>query len=82
MVIVALGLIGLPMARAGKFTKGRDVAPFTAELNPGNYLWHPEVSPAGPVVVLVSLPDQIMYVYGNGVRIGRSTVSTRTAGHK
>ncbi len=79
---VALGLIGLPMARAGKFTKGRDVSPFTADLKPGDYLWHPEVSPAGPVVILVSLPDQVMYVYRNGVRIGRSTVSTGTAGHR
>src|SRR5204862_6365693 len=55
--IVALGLIGLPMARAANFTKGRDVKPFTTELKPRDYLWHPEVSPAGPVVVLVSLPD-------------------------
>jgi hypothetical protein len=30
-------------------------------LKPGDYVWHPEVSPAGPVVVLVSIPDQIMY---------------------
>jgi hypothetical protein len=81
ITIVALGLIGLPFARAAKFTKGQHVAPFTAELKPGDYLWHPEVSPAGPVVVLVSLPDQVMYVYRNGVRIGRSTVSTGTAGH-
>ena len=26
--------------------------------------------------ILVSLPDQLLYVYRNGVRIGRSTVST------
>src|SRR5207253_3277748 len=59
-----------------------EAKPFTANLKPGDYLWHPEVSPAGPVVVLVSLPDQVMYVYRNGVRIGRSTVSTGTAGHR
>lgn len=28
------------------------------------------------VVVLVSLPDQVLYLYRNGVQIGRSTVST------
>jgi hypothetical protein len=28
------------------------------------------------VIVFASLPDQLMYVYRNGVRIGRSTVST------
>ena len=64
------------------YTKGRAVAPFTPQFKPGDYVWHPEVSPAGPVVVLVSLPDQVMYVYRNGVRIGRSTVSTGTAGHR
>ena len=82
VIIAALGLIGLPFAGAANFTKGRNVKPFTADLKPGDYLWHPEVSPAGPVVVLVSLPDQVMYVYRNGVRIGRSTVSTGTAGHR
>src|SRR6202045_3164709 len=56
-------------------TKGRAVKPFTPELKPGDYVWHLEVSPAGPVVVFVSLPDQVVYVYRNGVRLGRSTVS-------
>jgi hypothetical protein len=78
IIIAALGLIGLPFAGAANFTKGRNVKPFTADPKPGDYLWHPEVSPAGPVVVLVSLPDQVMHVYRNGVRIGRSTVSTGT----
>ena len=82
IIIVTLGLIGLPFAGAANFTKGRNVNPFTADLKPGDYLGHPEVSPAGPVVVLVSLPDQVMYIYRNGVRIGRSTVSTGTAGHR
>ena len=47
------------------YTKGRAVAPFTPQFKPGDYVWHPEVSPAGPVVVLVSLPDQVMYVDRN-----------------
>src|ERR1700704_177309 len=63
-------------------TKGRRIAPFTPTLKPGDYIWHPEVSPAGPVVVLVSLPDQVMFVYRNGVRIGRSTVSTGKQGKR
>jgi lipoprotein-anchoring transpeptidase ErfK/SrfK len=61
-------------------TKGRAVTPFTHNLKPGDYTWHPELSPAGPVVVLVSLPDELLYVYRNGVRIGRSTVSTGKPG--
>jgi hypothetical protein len=63
-------------------TKGREVAPLTRALKPGDYAWHPEVSPAGPVVILVSLPDQLLYVYRNGVRIGRSTVSTGKPGKR
>jgi len=82
-VVAFLTLLGpsLLFAVTG-YTKGRAVAPFTPQFKPGDYVWHPEVSPAGPVVVLVSLPDQVMYVYRNGVRIGRSTVSTGTAGHR
>jgi hypothetical protein len=64
------------------FTKGRVVSPFKPDLKPGEYVWHPEVSPAGPVVIIVRLPDQAMYVYRNGVRIVRSTVSTGAKGHR
>ena len=69
-----------PESYAQAHTKGTPVAPFTPTLKPGDYAWHSELSPAGPVVVLVSLPDQILYVYRNGVRIARSTVSTGKPG--
>lgn len=78
--IVTSFLLTAPELRAQGHTKGRPVAASAAELKPGDYAWHPEVSPAGPVVVLVSLPDQILYVYRNGVRIGRSTVSSGKPG--
>jgi lipoprotein-anchoring transpeptidase ErfK/SrfK len=45
-------------------------------------VWHPEVSPAGPVVINVSLPEQLLYVYRNGVRIGRSSISSGKAGRQ
>jgi hypothetical protein len=69
------------LADAAGFTKGKEVAPFPKELESGDYVWHPEISPAGPVVVVISLPDQQLYVFRNGVRIGRSTVSTGKKGH-
>ena len=78
--IVTSFLLMAPELRAQGHTKGRPVAASAAELKPGDYAWHPEVSPAGPVVVLVSLPDQILYAYRNGVRIGRSTVSSGKPG--
>jgi len=75
-------LLVAPLSDAIGFTKGREVAPFPTEFTPGDYIWHPEISPAGPVVILVSLPAQVLYVFRNGVRIGRSTVSTGKKGHR
>ena len=51
-------------------------------LKPGEYAWHPEVSPKGPIVMIISLPEQLAYVYRNGVIIGASTVSTGKKGHE
>jgi hypothetical protein len=78
VTLVPLSITSRSYAQA--HTKGREVAPLTPALKPGDYVWHPEVAPAGPVVILVSLPDQLLYVYRNGLRIGRSTVSTGKPG--
>lgn len=49
-------------------------------LAPGQYEWQPERSSSGPVLMVVSIDDQMAYVYRNGVQIARSTVSTGRAG--
>ena len=41
-----------------------------ALLEPGSFEWHPERASSGPVVVIVSLPDQQAYVYRNGFGSG------------
>jgi hypothetical protein len=46
------------------------------KLKPGQFTWHPERSPDGPVAIIVSLPTQLCHVYRNGIRIAVSTVST------
>jgi hypothetical protein len=80
-IAIALALLfSVSTTDAASHTQGRAVKALTPELKPGDYVWHPEVSPAGPVVVFVSLPDQLLYLYRNGVRIGRSTVSTGKPG--
>ncbi len=48
---------------------------------PGQFEWHPEPTPVGPLLMVVSIDDQIAYVYRNGVQIARSTVSTGAPGH-
>ena len=49
-------------------------------LQPGEYLWLPELAPEGPLVMLVSLPQQLAFTYRNGIRIGVTTVSTGRPG--
>jgi hypothetical protein len=51
-----------------------------AVLKPGQFIWTPELAPAGPMVLIVSLKRQQAYVYRNGVRIGATTVSTGKKG--
>src|SRR5262245_43147342 len=50
-------------------------------LKPGQFIWDADASPKGPLVVVVSLPEQRARVYRNGVSIGVSTVSTGRPGH-
>jgi L,D-transpeptidase catalytic domain len=49
---------------------------------PGEFSWHPERAPEGSVAVIVSLIEQRVHVYRNGVRIGVSTCSTGKPGHE
>ncbi len=63
------------------FALGAPVAP-RSQLRPNDYTWHPQTSPKGPVLVVISLPEQQAYVYRNGVIIGRTTISSGRAGHR
>ena len=56
--------------------------PDPAHLRPGEFIWHPEVAPEGPLVVVVSLDEQRVYVYRNGIAIGLSTISSGRKGHE
>ena len=56
--------------------------PPRSQLRPNEYTWHPQTSPQGPVLVVISLPEQQAYVYRNGVLIGRTTISSGRAGHR
>jgi lipoprotein-anchoring transpeptidase ErfK/SrfK len=70
-------------AQPPKTTVPKTTAPATMPaLKPGQFTWTPELAPQGPVVIVVSLPEQRAYVYRNGVRIGVSTVSTGKPGHE
>lgn len=69
---------------AAKFTAAASTADVRGptDLKPGEYLWHPEISPTGPIVLVVSLDEQRAYVYRNGIAIGLTTISSGKAGHE
>ena len=71
-------LASLPMTAA---VAAEDTAPAgPLALKPGQFLWHPEIAPDGPVVLVVSLDQQLAYVYRNGIAIGISTISSGKPG--
>lgn len=73
-----LALVGTPaLAQAPQ-----EVVRELDKLAPGEFTWHPERQPSGPVSVIVSIPQQTVHVYRNGVRIGVSTCSTGKRGHE
>jgi lipoprotein-anchoring transpeptidase ErfK/SrfK len=51
-------------------------------LQPGEFAWVPQMSTGGPMMVLVNINEQMAYVYRNGLRIGRTSVSTGKKGHE
>ncbi len=85
LTILALSVALLTSAQAvekpSAHTKGTPTGKATGPLKPGEYWWNPKLSPAGPLMVLVSVPEQTMHVYRNGILIGRSTISTGTKGN-
>ncbi|HEY2680859.1 MAG TPA: L,D-transpeptidase [Candidatus Udaeobacter sp.] len=80
---ISVGLLtaSQAMEKPSFHTKGSPTGKPTGRLKPGEYWWHPEISPQGPLMILVSVPEQTMHVYRNGILIGRSTVSTGSKGH-
>src|SRR6185436_15563123 len=80
LVLVSFVATSIAMDRPTFHTKGSPTGKPTGPLKPGEYWWNSQVSPEGPVVMLVSIPQQTMHVYRNGVLIGRSSVSTGSQG--
>ncbi|MEW9808367.1 L,D-transpeptidase [Mesorhizobium sp. ZMM04-5] len=51
------------------------------DLRNGEFNWFPERSRSGPMLIIVSIPDQLVHVYRNDVRVAASTCSTGKPGH-
>jgi hypothetical protein len=74
-------LAGAPLF-LGSHAIGEEVIKEIHMLEPGEFTWHPDRSPQGAVAVVVSIPEQLVHVYRNGVRIAVSTCSTGKTGHE
>lgn len=52
----------------------------TAPLRAGEFTWNPEFSASGPLVIIISLGEQTLSAYRNGIRIARSSISSGAKG--
>ena len=51
-------------------------------LRPGEFVWAPQIAPAGPMLLIVNVQTQRAVLFRNGVTIGATTVSTGRQGHE
>ncbi|HEU0276004.1 MAG TPA: L,D-transpeptidase [Candidatus Udaeobacter sp.] len=79
--VAGLLVIERPIIFGEAFTEGVRVSPETVTLKPGEFVWEPERAPEGPLLIVASITEQVAYVYRNGIRIARSSVSTGRPGH-
>jgi len=85
----ALACISLPLvagewvlAQGSKTSSPLELARQAEALKPGEWVWAPDIAPAGPITVYVDLSRQLAYVYRNGVRIAASSISSGKPGHE
>jgi hypothetical protein len=53
-----------------------------APLRAGEFAWNPELSANGPLVVIISLNEQTLSAYRNGIRIAQSSISSGTSNRR
>jgi hypothetical protein len=75
-------LVGAAAMFAARPAASQLVNKYAEQLRNGEFNWFPERSPAGPVLIIVSIPDQRVHVYRNGIRVAASSCSTGKPGHR
>ena len=78
---VLVGAASMTVSIIGLEVLAAEVTKEIKDLLPGEFSWTPDRQPTGPVAVVVSIPEQRVHVYRNGVRIAVSTCSTGKPGH-
>jgi hypothetical protein len=62
LLLLLAGSAFAEMPRPSFHTQGMPTGKPTGPLKPGEYWWKPEISPSGPIIALVSIPQQTMNV--------------------
>src|SRR4051794_9848743 len=81
-LFLAFGPTGVLFAQGAPTSAQLQLAKEADKLKPGQWLWKPQIAPAGPILVYVDLSRQLATVYRNGVRIGVSTISSGRPGYE
>lgn len=79
-IALTLAMAGPGQAQQVDLASG-SVVEAVAHLKAGQYVWAPEVAPAGPMLMIVNVTTQRAVLFRNGVPIAASTVSTGRPGH-
>jgi len=79
---VIAALLGLSPIYTAHASETSAIVAEATDLAPGRFIWRPAAATEGDVEVVVSLPQQLAYVYRGDTLIGMSTVSTGKEGHE
>jgi hypothetical protein len=88
LAIVALGACAWSPGVAAADTpfwgarESRPAGTPVSELQQGEFIWLGDAARSGPLLLVVSLDEQLAYVYRNGVLTGVSTASTGKRGYE
>ena len=74
--------VPLPARAAPASPRAATVLEAAKALQPGQYIWAPDIAPDGPVLLIVSLASQRATLYRNGIPIAISTISSGKDGHE
>ena len=85
LVALAAWLQCIPVLAKTPFWGARESRPADtppSALQKGEFIWFGDATRSGPLLLVVSIDEQLAYVYRNGVLSGVSTVSTGKKGHE
>jgi hypothetical protein len=81
-VLATVASLSAPLAAQAIDRGNRSVLEVASQLKNGEYVWAPELSPAGPVLLIVNLETQRAVLFRNGLPIAASSISSGKSGHE